>query len=98
MHAARGIEEVRAGIALEHREALADLDDPEAHRLRDRRLRHRAVDDGLEALAAAQARVVSGRCHAVAHGFGHGAFHVDAIIVYTSNEGAKPPPREDPDR
>jgi hypothetical protein len=41
---------VRPGLALERREAVADLDEPEGQRLRDQRLRELAVNDSLQDL------------------------------------------------
>src|SRR5271165_1012226 len=47
---AHRIEQMRARFALERREAVADLGEPEGQRLRDRRLGQLAVDNGLKDL------------------------------------------------
>jgi len=43
---------MRPGLALEDREAVADLDQPEGQRLRNRRRRNLAVDHRLHELPA----------------------------------------------
>jgi len=50
--AAHRVEERGPRLAFERREAVSDLDDPEAQRLGDRGLRQLAVDDGLQDLSA----------------------------------------------
>ena len=50
---AHRIEQLQARVALEGGETVADLDEPERQRLRNRRLRQAAIDDGLQHFLAA---------------------------------------------
>ena len=65
MDRAQRIEQMRPRHAFEHRAALLDLDQPEAHRLADRRRRQLAGDHRAEHLEAGQARDLLERADAV---------------------------------
>ena len=55
VHPSQRVEQMRPGVGLEHGIAVADFDEPETERLRDRRRRNCAVDQGLHDLPAGHA-------------------------------------------
>ena len=65
VHPSQGVEQMRPRIGLEHGSAVANLDEPEAECLRDRRRRNCAVDQGLHYLPAGHAGNLLGLCDAV---------------------------------
>jgi hypothetical protein len=55
VHAAHRVEQVLPRLAFKDGKAVANLRDPERHRLRDRRPRQPAIDDALKDLFACPA-------------------------------------------
>src|SRR6516164_9835112 len=54
VHGSHWVEQVVAGLTVESRETVADLDQPERQGTRDRRVRQVSLDDGLQDLPAGQ--------------------------------------------
>src|ERR1700728_3111173 len=85
MHPSEWIEQMGSGFTFECRVAVADLDDPEAQRLRDRGWRKPAIDQGLHDFEAGHCgNVRFGSVDAVGHWGGHDLIF---LVGYSAPKG-----------